>query len=222
MVYLGSHDYGRVHGYAGEYAVTRFLHLWFLPIVPLDTMWVTGAERGAPLAFSIRRSGRSLAAAYLRVWGPLVMLAAVVGWNDVAAVSAAIVGSLMMWSWTWRSVHGRRAQQRAWVHRALFGTACDPARMSPGMAAPLRAEAETRFAELSGGKTPTDIARLGADSHEQAYAAYALLRTSAALLRGQARREAIATSERVLAAPRGARTAGDGGPYRRRARGATS
>ncbi|NMO14058.1 hypothetical protein HPC49_50105 [Pyxidicoccus fallax] len=40
----GVRYYGDVRGCGGQHIATRFVHLYFLPLIPLGSMWVTGEE----------------------------------------------------------------------------------------------------------------------------------------------------------------------------------
>jgi hypothetical protein len=214
MFLCGARYYGRVRGYAGQCAATEFGHVCFLPILPLETKWVTGPDS----SFPIRRSLRSLAAAYLRVWGFIALLVSLITVEletmGDAATGSVVLAVLSAWSWTWRRLWRRREKRRALVHYALFGSHCDPLLMLPSMVARLHTHAEAQFATLAGGRTASEVARSGAASYEQAHAAYAVLRTTAALARGASAREARALSERALDVRIDSRDS-HGGPYRR-------
>jgi hypothetical protein len=216
LLVWGTRHYGRIQSHGGQYAVTKFGHFWFIPIIPLGSIWVTLERDGRLIGHDMRLSGTSVAAAYLRVWGPLIALLAVVvagGLGGLAVASPWL--ALSIWSWTWWSPRGAREQRRAAWHRAAFGTSCDPLQMTPAMAASMHACAEARFREVSDGYTPADVARIGAKSPDHALAAYALLRATAAIERDRrAAREARDLGERVLDAHRDLRADEAGGPYR--------
>jgi hypothetical protein len=120
----------------------------------------------------------------------------------------------MAWTWTWRSVHGQRERRRSDFHLLAYGTRCDPLRMEHEFATSLQPHIGRRWAEVADGKSPEDVAQLGAASSAQAVLAYAALRLAARLApEDQARRQSLAESERILDAVKET-PALEGGPYR--------
>lgn len=216
IIIWGSRHYGKVDGHGSEYMSTRFGHLYFFPIVPMQSRWVTRVLSGDQLfGFDVPLSGRSVIATYLRFWAPLIALglgATMTIWGIAAAV--ALLG-LSGWSWTWGKVRGRELR-RAQLNQLAFMTACDPLRRPTGQCIGLRREVEARFAEVSNGRTPDEVARLGADSPLQAALAYGCLRVVAATAEGRTARKAREASERVLdrMTDREVDALADGGPYR--------
>ena len=91
LLVWGTRAYGRVDGFERQFAVTQFFHVWFLPVIPLGSTWVTEDLGDRINGHAIRLSGKSLAAAYLRTWGLLGgALAATIGVVSGALVPAAI------------------------------------------------------------------------------------------------------------------------------------
>ena len=91
LLVWGTRAYGRVDGFERQFAVTQFFHVWFLPVIPLGSTWVTEDLGDRTNGHAIRLSGKSLAAAYLRTWGLLGgALAATIGVVSGALVPAAI------------------------------------------------------------------------------------------------------------------------------------
>src|SRR3954469_4876969 len=82
IVIYGTRFYGEVDSHGGQRQLTRFFHIYYVPLVPVSTLWVTrDAERGYH-GHGVQMSGRSVLAGYARVWGP------------VAAVGALLTGSI--------------------------------------------------------------------------------------------------------------------------------
>ncbi len=225
IIIWGTHHYGQIGGHGDhEHLVTRFGHLYWFPIFPLESRWVTRRIGDQLLGMEVPLSGRSVAATYLRFWAPLAALglgATLTLWGFAAA--AALL-ALSAWSWTWMRTRRGRERRRAQLNQLTFETACDPSIRKPDECAALRPEIDARFAEVSAGRTPDDVARFGADTPLEGALAYASLRLVAATARGETARRARAASERVLdrLTDRDADALGEGGPYRaRQAAGAT-
>ncbi len=216
IVAVGLRQFGRVDSFAAEFQITKFAHVCELPLVPIESMWVTGTVSGHLVGFVVKTSKRSVAAAYLRTWGPI--LAAIAGATLTVpgfAIAALLLGSCG-WSWTWRYLRGAQEIRRARFNQVAFGTVCDPMRRLQGERAWLREAIEERFAEHSRGRTPEDVARFGADSPLQAVLAYAILRLVAASAHGRTASTALAASERILSgvSDGDAGALAVGGPYR--------
>lgn len=217
IIIWGTHHYGRVHGHGTEYLATRFGHLYWFPIFPMQSRWVTRELGDQHYGFDVPLSGRSVAATYLRFWAPLVALGLGVTmtiWGIAAAVALAV---LSIWSWTWRTTRAGRERRRAQLNQLACGTACDPLWRTSSECHALRKRVEAAFAEVCNGRTPDDVARLGADTPMQAALAYANLRLVAATAdAAPARKRARAASERVLdrLTNRDTDALSEGGPYR--------
>ncbi|HKE14335.1 MAG TPA: hypothetical protein VKB80_05710 [Kofleriaceae bacterium] len=212
LVIFGTRYCGEVDSHCGQGQLTRFFHIYHVPIVPLETKWMTEdlayGRNGHDVAWSIR----SVVAGYMRTWGPLVALGGLAGGGSFVA-SAALL-ALTAWTWTWRWVRGERERRRCDHHMHAFGTRCDPLRMKADLATRLRAEVAERWARAADGRTPEDVARLGAANPTQAVLAYASLRLAARLAPAEQASKARAASERVLDACKDADLALAGGPYR--------
>jgi hypothetical protein len=217
LIIFGHRQYGQIDAHGGQYAVTRFFHIYFLPIAPDGTMWVTAARNGQVWGHPIRSSLRSIVAGYARVWGPLA-----VGLGAFALVAGSLVGipfavggaATAAWSWRWRRLRRDRDRLRSDFHLLAYGTRCDPIDMDDAMIHALRAETAARWAAVADGRTPEDIARLGTSELRQAVFAYGVLRLAAAADRHTAD-AARASSEEVLARYAGKDVlALEGGPYR--------
>lgn len=46
IVIYGQSNYGAVDEQGGQYAVTRFAHVYYMPLIPMTSFWMTGPERG--------------------------------------------------------------------------------------------------------------------------------------------------------------------------------
>lgn len=211
LIIFGHRHYGRVDAHEGQHASTRFFHLWYLPLIPTESVWVCNDRNGS--GHKMERSWKSVASGYGRIWGPLVALGAVAAaaGGALAAIPLAAVAAVAGgWSWTTVSLRGDREKLRSSFHLLAYGTRCDPLLMTETMASALKHDIEQRWAATSDGKSPEDIARLGAASLQQAVFAYGVLRLAART--HPAAREA---SEEILRRYAGADVAAvEGGPYR--------
>ncbi len=214
IVIYGTRFYGEVDSYGGQRQLTRFFHIYYVPLIPVGTVWVTRDAESGYDGHAVRMSGRSVVAGYARVWGPVAAVGALIAGSIGGFVAALGLLGVMAWTWTWRSVHGQREQRRSDFHLLAYGTRCDPLRMENELAASLQPRIARRWAEVADGNSPEDVARLGAANPTQAALAYASLRLAARLApEDRARRQSLADSERILDAAKET-PALDGGPYR--------
>lgn len=218
IVIYGTRYYGRVNAHGGQHHQTKFFHIYYMPLLPVGSAWVTQAdEEGRFRGHDVKMSGRGVLAAYARTWGPLGAIAGIAT-GGVAGIAAGVaLGALSAWSWTWRSLRGDRERKRSDFHLLAFGTRCDPLEMSADLAQNLQPAIAQRWAQVSDGNSPEDVARLGAASPAQAVFAYASLRLAARLAPSGPAREARAASDRILDAIKDAPAALEGGPYRQSA-----
>ncbi|AKF09476.1 hypothetical protein [Sandaracinus amylolyticus] len=87
MIVYGTRMYGRVDEMPEGYVATQFVHIWFIPLVPISSMLVTDdsndrSVRGVKLGWS----GKSILAAYLRAGGVLATIACL-GFAIITALS---------------------------------------------------------------------------------------------------------------------------------------
>lgn len=219
VIIYGIREYGRVEDHGGEYAVTRFFHLWFAPLFPTGSSWISGAVPGGRTGHEISLHGKSVAAGYLRVWGPIIAIGNLAaGLQSLAAahlVVAAIAVGLTALSWTWRSLRTDAARRRSDFNFVAFGTRCEPKRMSRALRADLKRDLDHRWDARMPDRSPNDVALHGAADPDEAVIAYGLLRL-AGLKRAEA---AHADADRILAGAHVPVATVDG-PYR--ATGATT
>jgi hypothetical protein len=214
IVIYGTRFYGQVDSHAGQRQLTKFFHIYYVPIVPVGTLWVTRELDRGYSGHAVQMSGRSVLAGYARVWGPIAAIGAIAAGNAGGIIAAGALAALSVWTWTWHSLRGAREQRRSDFHLLAFGTRCDPLKMEDGLASVLQADVAERWAQVADGSTPEDIARLGAQNPAQAVLAYASLRLAARLAPGEHARKARDASERILDAIKDTDTALEGGPYR--------
>lgn len=213
IVIYGTRFYGEVDSYGGQRQLTKFFHIYYVPLVPIDTLWVTrDLERGYT-GHAVKMSGRSILAGYARVWGPVAAVGSFLAGSVGGTVAAVGLLAVSAWTWTWRSVRAAREQRRSDFHLVAFGTRCDPLNMDEDLAASLQPHIAERWAEVSEGNSPEDVARLGAANPAQAVLAYASLRLAARLAPRDHARTSLEASERIIDAVRES-PALEGGPYR--------
>ncbi len=210
IVLSGTSPRGWVDGAGGELIATQFVHVWWLPLVPLRSVWVTGGDRRRPIGHAHRLSGRSVAAGYLRVWGPIVTIIGAATACLVGMAVALVAASLTGWSWWAR--HDRSGRRVA-LQRPVLGSACDPLALPRRLASCLLPRAEAGFAVVGAGRTPLDVALGGAGSPAQMAHAFVVLRLAAASAWGPNATAARIASERLLDRGRDDASAIDG-PYR--------
>ncbi|MEA2753151.1 MAG: hypothetical protein QOI41_7294 [Myxococcales bacterium] len=118
VIIYGTRFYGKVQACGRSHVGTQFVHLYYLPLIPIGTHLILeqnadGTYKGLKTAFSFR----SMMAAYLRVWGPIAVIAAicigmsalgdvsdeplamaVVGVFTAVVVLAMLVGTILGWA----------------------------------------------------------------------------------------------------------------------------
>ncbi|MEO8551386.1 MAG: hypothetical protein ABI678_15515 [Kofleriaceae bacterium] len=172
LIIYGRRAYGRVDAHGGEYAHTTFAHLWYMPLFPIQSYWIT-QEGDAPLGFEIGFHGRSVMTAYLRMWAPLVAIACLASGSPIIGAAFAALG---VGAWLWRPAPLARRSDFNFV---AYGTRCEPSRMPRDMRDRVKRSLEGRWEDLALGKPPEDIAQFGAKTIDEAATAYGLLRLSA-------------------------------------------
>jgi hypothetical protein len=208
IIIWGTRSAGKVDQRDGQYAVTRFAHVYYVPLFPVAAMWITREGYGHSMSFS----GRSVLAGYARTWGVVAAVAglAIGGVGGFAIAAAAL--SLAAWSWLWRDIRTPEAQRRSDLNARAFGTRCEPKLLPADVATALEAELKQRWANLSDGQSPSDIARFGTDNVDKAAVAYGMLRLSTRKLRGAQAAEAERDATRIAEGIRDLQI--DEGPYR--------
>ncbi len=213
VIIFGRRSYGRVDAHGGEHAQTTFAHVYYMPIVPVSSFWVTQDLGATVRGYSIRTSGKSIAAAYLRCWGPIAALAVLATGSVGGYFAAAGLAAASAWAWSWRSLRGTLAHRRSDFQLLAFGTRCDPERMPSDMREKLKQALDARWAALDVARSPDDVADHGASSTREAVIAYGLLRLASIDAPREARIRAGAAAKRILDGTREALSVGDG-PYR--------
>lgn len=216
IVIYGTRHYGQVDSHDGEYAVTRFAHVYWLPLFPVGSAWITDGTNDDLRGHKVRISGRSIAAGYARVWGPIATIAAIATGGLGGLVTAGVAAAMTGWSWSWWRLRDARELRRSDYHLLAFGTRCDPLRMPRDLIDALRPSLEQRWSQVSDGRTPDDVARFGGANPAQSVLAYAMLRLAARTAPGEHAAKARDASDRILDALAGTDASSllEGGPYR--------
>src|SRR4051812_10326395 len=154
VIIYGRRAYGRVDAHGGEYAHTTFAHLWYMPLFPIQSYWIT-QDGEAPLGFEIGFHGRSVLAAYLRMWAPLAAIACLATGAPFIGAAFAALG---VWAWLWRRAP---ASRRSDFNLVAYGTRCEPSRMPREMRDRVKRSLDSRWEGLALGKPPEDIAQFG-------------------------------------------------------------
>ncbi|MGE0869696.1 MAG: hypothetical protein AB7P03_14120 [Kofleriaceae bacterium] len=198
LIIYGRRAYGRVKADAGEHACTVFAHVYFLPLFPIKSMWLTRELDDEASGHEIPLNGESVAAGYLRMWGPIIAIALCTIGTVLGYAAAAVVGALSIWSWTWRSVRSEAERKERELNARAFGTRCDPRWMSRELRQVLRDSLQARWDDRGPTRSPNDVARMGAVDREEAVLAYGLLRL-AGVERGAAGRAEHEDADRIVA-----------------------
>src|ERR1051326_9165890 len=177
IIIYGHRAYGRVDEHDGEYLQTTFAHVYYLPLVPTGSMWVTRDGRDGTFGLKIPLDGKSVLAAYLRTWAlVLAIVPFVVAPSLVTGVGGLALLALSLYSWTWRGLRGVLARKRGDFNLLAYGTRCEPRRIGADTRARLTAALEARHAKRPEQRPVEEIARFGATDLDEAVIAYGLLR----------------------------------------------
>jgi hypothetical protein len=215
VIIYGHRAYGTVEAHGGEYAETRFFHIWFVPLVPTESWWITNNQGGGKLGHRIKMHGKSVLAGYLRVWGPglaLLGLGGAASGNPLLLLLSAAAIAATVAAWSWRNVRGETALRRSDFNLVAFGTRCEPRRMPSELRAGFKRALDSRWNAKKPDRTPDDIAQHGTKDANEAILAYGLLRLGA-IARGRDGRTEDAAADRILAGSHSTLAVGDG-PYR--------
>jgi hypothetical protein len=147
VIVYGTRFYGKVKAAGGSFLGTQFFHIYYVPLIPIGTHLILeegdgGSYKGIKSDFSVK----SMLAAYLRVWGPLAVIAsiaigmgtiddvsddgfamAVVGIFTAVVTLALLIGTILGWAVVGKLSHEEK-KQRA-VYALHLGYSVDPADM---------------------------------------------------------------------------------------------
>ncbi len=208
IIIWGTRNAGKVDHRDGQYALTRFAHVYWMPLFPVSSIWVTGDGVG----HTMKMSGKSVFAAYARSWGLLLAGLGLAGIAPLwAGVSAVVAAGL---SFGWKDLRTKNEIQRSDLNLAAYGTRCEPKLLPGELAESLRIEVNRRWEQVAEGQSPNDIAKHGTDDPRRAAAAYGVLRLTALTLPSAQASEAEKDAARIASGTRDRPALGDGGPYR--------
>lgn len=208
IVVWGTRTAGKVDQREGQYALTRFAHVYWIPLFPVSAMWVTGNGVG----HTTKLSAKSVVAGYARTWGPILGAAGIAGLVGLPIAVAAV--ALTGIAWAWKDVSTDSAKRRSDLNQLAFGTRCDPKLLPGEVAEGIKLELDHKWALISNGQSPDEVAKFGTDDLERAACAYGLLRLAALRLSGEQARDAESHAARLADGIRDKLQLGPGGPYR--------
>ena len=211
FVVWGTRNAGKVEQRDGQYALTRFAHVYWLPLFPTSAIWVTADGVG----HDMKLSGKSVVAGYARTWALVAAVAGVIGLGGTLAFAASIAAvAIGVLSLSWTNVVSDSAKRRSDLNLLAFGTRCEPKLLPAPLVTTLTVDAKERWASVADGQSPGDVARFGTDVLERAAAAYGVLRLTALSLPSGQADEAEADAKRIAEGVREKLQVTDGGPYR--------
>lgn len=78
VIVYGTRFYGKVKACGSSFLGTQFIHIYYVPLIPIGTHLILeenegGSFKGIKSKFSVK----SMLAAYMRVWGPIAVIAAI-------------------------------------------------------------------------------------------------------------------------------------------------
>ncbi len=146
IIVYGTRLYGKIRACGRSFLATQFFHIWYVPLIPVGTRLVLEEMGGQYRALNAPFSFKSMMAAYLRVWGPLgVIIALVSGLGTLQEVSddplalvvtgaflgvvllALVAGTVLSWAFLGRLSDEEKRQRSVYaLHTGYF---VDPAEM---------------------------------------------------------------------------------------------
>ncbi len=161
IVIYGQRAYGAVDEQAGQYAVTKFAHIYYMPLVPVGSVWLTKPDRGIPTPLN----GKSVLSAYARTWGllagTLMLVAGLSGAILTAVLGVVILGaSIATWK-LWGKRTSEDAKLRGNLNALAFGTYCPPELLSGPIRQHYTLELQRRQQITPNARPPEDVARFG-------------------------------------------------------------
>jgi hypothetical protein len=164
MIFVwGKRFYGKVEALDDACVRTYFFHLFFLPVLPRASVLMF-AQDGKPAALRLPLDGRSILAAYARMWSLPALYAGIAISSEGALLPGVLLavaaGVTALWAWLFagRLSAAEQGQRRAYaafagapVDVALLARAADgPDRdAAASWLAGTRARAEAAFAEAA-------------------------------------------------------------------------
>lgn len=161
IVIYGHRSYGAVDEQGGQYAVTRFAHIYYMPLFPTGSVWMTGPAKGIEIGLH----GKSVLAAYCRTWGLLAAIVLVgMGLTGAGILDALIglaIGGASIASWSWSKRRTEDAKLRGNLNALAFGTYCAPELMRGPLRQHMEIEMNRRQQVAEKARPPEDVARFG-------------------------------------------------------------
>ena len=216
IVIYGTRNYGRIREHGGEYAVTRFAHIYYMPLLPVRAVWMGQSAGGQQFAIASKMSLKSVAAGYARTWG-IIAGAALLIFGAGHAIGPRVFGAVMLLaglgSFAWRRVRASHEIRRSDLLEAAVGVRCPPELMTRELATTLKDALDQRWAAVATDRSPSDVARFGPANPMQGAVAYSLLAVGAELASGTVASSMRADAAKIAAQMHETSALGDG-PYR--------
>lgn len=93
MIVFGQRLYGKMMQCGEAYVATRFFHVWFIPLIPLQSMVVLRSFEGGQIeALQTPFHARSIGLAVLRGWSAFLLLHGLFSWLGAAPGDAGYYG----------------------------------------------------------------------------------------------------------------------------------
>lgn len=144
IIVYGTRMYGRIKACGSSFIATRFVHIWYVPLVPIGSVLVFEGDRGVDAPFNFK----SMLAGYLRVWGPIGVILAIIstvgivedfadeplamivgGAFSLFVVLLLLVGTILAWA-VMGKLSDEEKRKRA-VYAQHTGYFVDPADLGP-------------------------------------------------------------------------------------------
>jgi hypothetical protein len=219
VVYYGTRFGGAIERCHGQYAATKFFHLYWLPLFPISgTLWIT-QQNGDGFHIHPRRfSWKSLLAAYLRSWGLIFgALSVIFSLVDAFELALLVFGLLLLGgalaSWRWSSLSVNEMKRRELFH-LLSGTYCAPEHLTDDMASTLKDTISVAWQKHFPTRTPNDAARFGAKDIRESLYAFSLLSLQAREASGQAQRDLLQLADQIVQGTASVPSSFSENPYR--------
>lgn len=103
IIVYGTRFYGRVRECGRSFVGTQFVHIYWIPLIPIGTRLVLEEVGGQYRTLNTGFSFTSMMAGYLRIWGPLALIGALcigIGGVQDLAEDREMTGALVLGAFT--------------------------------------------------------------------------------------------------------------------------
>jgi len=215
IIVYGNRWYGSAYARGEAGLATRCFHIYYIPLIAHEQMWVTHRAGGRLYGFQTKWSWRAALPPVALQWG---MAAAAICGAAISPIVAVpvMIAAIAGWFWGYngsRSVHGREAKKRELSARVLK-TGCPVPLLPARVARAIASDLDESWGKECPDRSPEDVAALGPRDQQEAALAYTLLAVRASFERGPLAKTLSERAEKVIDAIEKTPQLPEGAPYR--------